>query len=125
MKIIQSLEFLKSNISDFELNVDTIISEEGEELKFDMHIYSIENTFIRISFQFVLNKTLFIDLINSNTNVVVPQTDNSDFINFFNNKNIRLLPYLKECNDSETNYKKLAELFLESRGFVIGKRFGF
>lgn len=125
MKIIQSLEYLKSNISDFELNVDTIISEEGEELKFDMHIYSIENAFIRISFQFVLNKTLFIDLINSSTNVVVPQTDNSDFINFFNNKNIRLLPYLKECNDSETNYKKLAELFLESRGFVIGKRFGF
>ncbi|MFZ4106339.1 hypothetical protein [Flavobacterium sp.] len=126
MKINEYFEYLKKNISDCEMNVDAVLlSEDGEELTFNMYLYSIEYGSIRISFQFVINKLIMVDLINSNTNGVKPQTENSDFINFVKNKKISLLTHLKEYNKNETNYEKLAEMYIDSKGFVIGKRFGF
>ena len=126
MKISECFENLKKNISDCEMNVDAVLlSEDGEELTFKMYLYSIEYGFVRISFLFVINKLIMVNLIDTNTNGVTPQTENSDFINFVKNKKISLLPYLKEYNQKETNYEKLAEMYIDSKGFVIGKRFGF
>jgi hypothetical protein len=126
MKLSECFEFLKNNISDCEMKMDALLlSEDGEELIFKMYLYSIEYGSVRISFQFVINKSIMVNLINSNTNGVTPQTENSDFINFVINKKLRLLPYLKEYNTKETNYEKLAEMYIESKGFVTGRRFGF
>jgi hypothetical protein len=126
MKISECFENLKNSISDCEMNADAVLlSDDDEDLVFNMYLYSIDYGSVRISFQFLINKLIMVNLINANTNGVTPQTENSDFINFVKNKKIKLLPYLKEYNQKETNYEKLAEMYLESKGFVVGKRFGF
>ena len=126
MKISECFENLKNSISDCEMNADAVLlSEDREDLVFNMYLYSIDYGSVRISFQFLINKLIMVNLINANTNGVTPQTENSDFINFVKNKKIKLLPYLKEYNQKETNYEKLAEIYLESKGFLVGKRFGF
>ena len=126
MKISECFENLKNSISDCEMNADVVLlSEDGEDLVFKMYLYSIEYGVVRISFQFLINKLIMVNLIDTNTKGVTPQTENSDFINFVKNKKINLLPYLKEYNQKNTNYEKLAEMYLESKGFVVGKRFGF
>jgi hypothetical protein len=51
--------------------------------------------------------------------------DNKGMEVFINAKNIQLLPYLKLYNGVEDNYEEIARLYIDSRGRVLGKKFGF
>ena len=59
MKISECFENLKNSISDCEMNADAVLlSDDDEDLVFNMYLYSIDYGSVRISFQFLINKLI-------------------------------------------------------------------
>jgi hypothetical protein len=124
MTLYEGCSKITSFINDSKLTINaTLISEINNEAHYELELNS--NGFVSITFHISINKLKLIEKIDSNTGTVIPKTENSDIQEFIIRKNIELLPYLKEYTNIETDYDKLALLYYNSRGTIIGKRFGF
>jgi hypothetical protein len=126
MTLYESCSKICSNINDSNLFINaTLISEINDEVNYELELFSNTLGYISMKFQIILNKTILTKNIELNGGKVIPNTENKDIQEFIIRKNIELLPYLKEYTNIETDYDKLALLYYNSRGTIIGKRFGF
>lgn len=126
MKLIKSLTKLATIVDDTDLIVNVSVkSEVNQETTFELELHSNKSGFISIRLLISIDKSILTKKLETINETVIPNTKNKDIIEFICRKNIDLLPYLKEYNNYETNYDKLVELYYNSRGSIIGKRFGF
>jgi hypothetical protein len=126
MKLLETFTKLASIIIDSSVIVSSELkSEENDELKYSLELFSKDSGFISMKFEIVFNKIFLKEKIENFKDGYNPYTENIDFQEYITRKNIQILPHLKEYNNKVTNYNKLAELYYDARGSVIGKRFGF
>ncbi len=126
MKLIKSLTKLATIVDDTDLIVNVSVkSEVNKETTFELELHSNKSGFISIRLLISIDKSILTKKLETINETVIPNTKNKDIIEFICRKNIDLLPYLKEYNNYETNYDKLVEFYYNSRGSIIGKRFGF
>ncbi len=126
MKLNETLTKLATIVDDTDLIVTVSVkSEVNQETTFELELHSNKSGFIIIRLQISIDKSILSKKLDSINGAVIPITENTDIIEFITRRNVDLLPYLKEYNNLETNYDKLAELYYNSRGSIIGKRFGF
>ena len=126
MKLFESYTKLSSILIDAPVNVSSeLMAEENNELIFSLRLFSKDSGFVSMKFQIIFNPIILREKIENFKEGYNPHTENIDFEEYIIRKNIQLLPYLKEYNDKETDYDKLAELYYIARGSVSGKRFGF
>lgn len=126
MKLNESLTKLATIVDDTDLIVSVSVkSEVNQETTFELELFSTKSGFISIRLQISIDKSILTKKLDSINGPVIPNTENTDIIEFINRRNVDILPYLKEYNNLETNYDKLAELYYNSRGSIIGNRFGF
>lgn len=126
MTLHDSCSKINSFINDTQLTINaTLISEINNELHYELELYSISNGFVTITFHIFINKQKLTEKIDNYNAAVIPKTENNDIHEFIVRQNIEILPFLKEYTNNETNYDKLAQLYYDSRGRIIGKRFGF
>ena len=125
MKLFESYTKLSSILIDAPVNVSSeLMAEENNELIFSLRLFSKDSGFVSMKFQIIFNPIILREKIENFKEGYNPHTENIDFEEYIIRKNIQLLPYLKEYNDKETDYDKLAELYYIARGSVSGKRFG-
>ena len=126
MKLNETLTKLATIVADTDLIVTVSVkSEVNQETTFELELHSNKSGFISIRLQISIDKSILTKKLDSINGAVIPKTENIDVLEFISRRNIDILPYLKEYNNLETNYDKLAELYYNSRGSIIGKRFGF
>jgi hypothetical protein len=126
MTLHESCSKICSNINDSNLSVNaTLISEINDEVHYELELFSNTLGYISMKFQIILNKTILTKNMERNGGKVIPNTENMDLEEFIIRRNVELFPFLKEYNTLETDYDKLALLYYNSRGTIIGKRFGF
>ncbi len=126
MKLNETLTKLATIVDDTDLIVTVSVkSEVNQETTFELELFSTKSGFISIQLQISIDKSILSKKLDSINGAVIPNTENTDIIEFITRRNVDILPYLKEYNNLETNYDKLAELYYNSRGSIIGKRFGF
>lgn len=126
MKLNETLTKLATIVDDTDLIVSVSVkSEVNQETTFELELHSNKSGFISIRLQISIDKSILAKKLDSINGAVIPNTENTDIIEFINRRNVDILPYLKEYNNLETNYDKLAELYYNSRGSIIGNRFGF
>lgn len=126
MKLNETLTKLATIVDDRDLIVTiSVKSEVNQETTFELELYSNKSAFISIRFLISIDKSILAKKLDSINGTVTPNTENIDVLEFISRRNIDILPYLKEFNNLETNYDKLAELYYNSRGYIIGNRFGF
>lgn len=126
MKLNETLTKLATIVDDTDLIVSVSVkSEVNQETTFELELFSTKSGFISIQLQISIDKSILAKKLDSFNGAVIPNTENTDIIEFITRRNVDILPYLKEYNNLETNYDKLAELYYNSRGSIIGKRFGF
>lgn len=126
MKLNETLTKLASIVDDTDLIVSVSVkSEVNQETTFELELFSTKSGFISIRLQISIDKSILTKKLDSINGAVIPNTENTDIIEFITRRNVDILPYLKEYNNLETNYDKLAELYYNSRGSIIGNRFGF
>jgi hypothetical protein len=126
MTLYESCSKICSNINDSNLFINaTLISEINDEVNYELELFSNTLGYISMKFQIILNKTILTKNIERNGGKVIPNTENKDIQEFIIRRNVELFPYLEEYSNIETDYNKLATLYYDSRGTIIGKRFGF
>jgi hypothetical protein len=126
MKLNETLTKLATIVADTDLIVTVSVkSEVNQETTFELELHSNKSGFISIRLLISIDKSILAKKLDSINGPVIPNTENTDIIEFINRRNVDILPYLKEYNNLETNYDKLAELYYNSRGSIIGNRFGF
>ena len=126
MKLNETLTKLATILDDRDLIVTVSVkSEVNQETTFELELYSNKSGFISIRFLISIDKSILAKKLDSINGTVTPNTENIDVLEFISRRNIDILPFLKEFNNLETNYDKLAELYYNSRGNIIGNRFGF
>lgn len=126
MKLNETLTKLATIVDDTDLIVSVSVkSEVNQETTFELELFSTKSGFISIRLQISIDKSILTKKLDSINGAVIPNTENTDIIEFITRRNVDILPYLKEYNNLETNYDKLAELYYNSRGSIIGNRFGF
>jgi hypothetical protein len=126
MTLFESYTKLSSILEDAPVNVSSeLIAEKNDELIYSLGLFSSDSGFVSMKFQIIFNPTILREKIENFKEGYNPHTENIDFEEYINRKNILLLPFLKEYNCKETDYDKLAELYYIARGSVTGKRFGF
>lgn len=126
MKLNETLTKLATIVDDKDLIVTVSVkSDVNQETTFELELHSNKSGFISIRLQISIDKSILAKKLDSLNETVTPKTENIDVLEFISRRNIDILPYLKEYNNLVTNYDKLAELYYNSRGSIIGKRFGF
>ncbi len=126
MTLHESYSKLTSNINDSKLNINVnLLSEINNEVHYELELFSNTLGYISMKFHIKLDKTILTKNIELNIGKVIPNTENTDIHEFIIRRNIELFPYLEEYTNIETDYNKLASLYFDSRGTIIGKRFGF
>lgn len=126
MTLYESCSKITSFINDSKLTINAkLISEINNEVHYELELNSKSTGSVSITFHISINKLRLNEKIDTNIGTVIPKTENNDIQEFIVHKNIELLHYLKEYNNIATDYEKLAQLYYNSRGVIIGKRFGF
>lgn len=126
MTLYDSFTKIISNIKDSELTVNaTLISEINDEVQFELELFSNTLGYISMKFKIIFDKTILTKNVEGIIAKVTPNTENNDIQEFIIRRNIELLACLKEYTNNETDYYKLALLYHDTRGTIIGKRFGF
>jgi hypothetical protein len=126
MKLNETLTKLATIVDDTDLIVSVSVkSEVNQETTFELELLSTKSGFISLRLQISIDKSILAKKLDTINGAVIPNTENTDIIEFITRRNVDILPYLKEYNNLETNYDKLAELYYNSRGSIIGNRFGF
>ncbi|WP_396196206.1 hypothetical protein [Flavobacterium sp.] len=126
MKLNETLTKLATIVDDTDLIVSVSVkSEVNQETTFELELLSTKSGFISLRLQISIDKSILAKKLDTINGAVIPNTENTDIIEFITRRNVDILPYLKEYNNLETNHDKLAELYYNSRGSIIGNRFGF
>src|SRR4051812_12220141 len=119
------LTTLNSVLPNSELSVEAdLLLDENNDMLFRILFTTNEATFILLSFQVCLNKKdlkAAVTALQSNVGLPVETKDIQEFVK---RRNICLLPCLREYNKTSTDYGKLAELYYDTRGTIMGNRFG-
>jgi hypothetical protein len=110
--------------SELSIHVD-LLEEKDEDILLRLKFTTNEEAFILLSFQIYLNKRYLAEAVQGLESVVTPPVEAKDVEVFVKRKNLDLLPYLKEYNKESTLYNKLGEMYHDTRGSIIGNRFGF
>jgi hypothetical protein len=127
MTIKELLTQLDSILPNSKLSVESdLLLDEDDDLLFRIIYTNNEAAFILLSFQVYFSKSLLLEKIKSlQSPIAKSRVEIEEIKVFLQRKNIKLLPFLKEYNKKYTDYDRLAELYLDCRGEIIGKRFGF